>query len=391
MANTRDVIGDQATLDGLVSNTLTSLEENNVTTIRASAFRENSALTSVNLPNLTEVPSYAFSATGITTITLPSVHIVRTDGIPYCNSLTMIDLASSSVTSIEAKAFESCPNLTHLIIRSETVPTLSNKNAFSASKIEDGFGGIYVPADLVSSYKTATNWSYWANRIYPISEYPKQSFEIEDTWTQIIANVNNGTYTSKYKLGDVKQLDVGTEGVHYMQIVAFDTDDLANVSGKAHITWVCKDVLPTTRVMHSSDTTSGGYGSSGMRTYLSGTIFPKLPAEVQAAILEVTKIQSTYENGAVVKNGQTTTEKLWIPSSYEIGISTTYEDSGATYGSVFTTYAGVSRIKTKNGTTSAWWNRSAGNATQYRLVSTQGNATNNKATGGAGIVIGFCI
>lgn len=391
MANTRDVIGDQATLDGLVSNTLTSLEEDKVTKIRGSVFRENSALTSINLPNLTEVPGYAFSATGITEIVLPSVHIVRTDGIPYCNSLTTIDLASSSVTTIEAKAFESCPNLTHLIIRSETVPTLGNTNALSGSRIDQGHGYIYVPVNLVSSYKTASNWSSFALNICPISDYPRNPYNdtITDSWTEIIAACANGTYATKYAIGDVKTLDFGTEGVHGMQIVAFDMDDLAGGTGKAHITWICKDILPTTYRINSNRSTSGGYGSSAIRTYLSDTILPKLPAEVQAAILEVSKVQGTYENNAVVQNGQTTTEKLWIPSQYELNGGSSYESTGARYYVVFS--SGARRTKYMNGSATAWWLRSVNNGGQFRRAGTEGNIQYDNADAYHGVVPGFCI
>ena len=58
-----------------------------------------------------------------------------------------------------------------MIIRSETICTLSNKNAFSGSSVASGTGYIYVPKDLVESYKTATNWSTYATQFRALEDY----------------------------------------------------------------------------------------------------------------------------------------------------------------------------------------------------------------------------
>ena len=48
--------------------------------------------------------------------------------------------------------------------------TLANTNAFTNTPIESGTGYIYVLDELVDSYKSATNWSTYAEQIKPISE-----------------------------------------------------------------------------------------------------------------------------------------------------------------------------------------------------------------------------
>jgi len=57
------------------------------------------------------------------------------------------------------------------------VCTLSNINAFGSTPISNYttstggvYGSIYVPASLVDSYKTATNWATYSNRITAIVE-----------------------------------------------------------------------------------------------------------------------------------------------------------------------------------------------------------------------------
>ncbi len=71
--------------------------------------------------------------------------------------------------------------------------------------------------------------------------------EIEDSWDTIIANVENGTYRSKYMVGNYKPLDLGAEGIVNMQIVAFDKDQKADGSGTVPISWLSVELLKTSK------------------------------------------------------------------------------------------------------------------------------------------------
>jgi hypothetical protein len=46
------------------------------------------------------------------------------------------------------------------------VCALSNSNAFSNTNIWSTKGSIFVRASLLDSYKTASHWSYFSNRIF---------------------------------------------------------------------------------------------------------------------------------------------------------------------------------------------------------------------------------
>ena len=54
--------------------------------------------------------------------------------------------------------------------KSNTITTLSNVNAFQNTPIASGTGYIYVADNLVSTYKSATNWSAYASQIKGLSE-----------------------------------------------------------------------------------------------------------------------------------------------------------------------------------------------------------------------------
>lgn len=92
----------------------------------------------------------------------------RTNSFYQCSHLVQVDF--SALKSISAYTFRNCSNLDTLIIRTSSVCSLGNVNAFNGTPIESGTGYIYVPDDLVSTYKTATNWSTYASQIGAISE-----------------------------------------------------------------------------------------------------------------------------------------------------------------------------------------------------------------------------
>ena len=225
---------------------------------------------------------------------------------------------------------------------------------------------------------------------------PVEDVEITDSWDTIIANIDNGTYAAKYKIGNYKPLDLGTEGTINMQIVAFDADNLAS-GGKAPITWISKELLATEHTMNTSNKTvdgetaytAGGWEHSDMRTYLKGTIKPLIPETVKNAIVPVTKVSATYTGGAIVVDGQTTTDDVWIPSNHEIiSTNTLFESTGVVYDVIFK--ASASRIKNRNGSESWWWLRSANNPYSFRSVRNNGNGGSKDAHIDNGIALGFC-
>ena len=99
-----------------------------------------------------------------------------------CSKLEVVDLKNTGAATIAANAFLSSAKLAHLIIRSTSLSTLSATSALSGTPIASGNGAIYVPTDLVATYKAASNWSTYASQIYPISAYPVTDFStISDT------------------------------------------------------------------------------------------------------------------------------------------------------------------------------------------------------------------
>ena len=126
--------------------------------------------------------------TGFTYVTLSStLTTIGDSAFSGCTGLLGALTIPNSVISIGDSAFLNCTGLTGVLQLSENLETIGN-NAFSGGKFSsirlnkavpptllgdacfDGITcSIYVPTDSVETYKTATNWSEYASRIYAIT------------------------------------------------------------------------------------------------------------------------------------------------------------------------------------------------------------------------------
>ena len=123
------------------------------------------SVTSINLRAFQECPS-------LTAVTIPdSVTSIGFDAFMECYGLTSVTIGSG-ITSIDDNCFYRCLNLSSITIHATTPPTLGT-NVF----LHTNDCPIYVPDSAVNAYKTATNWSTWASRIKPLSEYVEPSNE----------------------------------------------------------------------------------------------------------------------------------------------------------------------------------------------------------------------
>lgn len=181
--------------DGAVSiieRTVTQIKSN-VKTIGKSAFANCAALTSAEFPYAVSVSSVAFSGcTALSSVSLPIATQFGTQAFMNCGALEKVVFpAAESVgywmfqkcgslaiadfpvaVSVSTKAFDECYALKALCLRNtETICALASTNAFDNSGIAFGDGYIYVPAELVDSYKTATNWSAFANQFRVLEDY----------------------------------------------------------------------------------------------------------------------------------------------------------------------------------------------------------------------------
>lgn len=229
--NTIDVLGDEAVIDGIITRTITEFRDDTITKVGAWAFYKCN-LDIVDLPNVTEIGADAFEEATIKAINLPrvttiggsafygakmpellylpamkdvnglgnstykhlSVPVAETIGgracfhsrqlesvnapmvtfVGYlafqnCVSLKTIDFPM--LNKIEESAFLNAASLNTVVLRNNAVCQLLYSNAFQGTPIASGAGYIYVPRALVDSYKSATNWSVYADRFRALEDY----------------------------------------------------------------------------------------------------------------------------------------------------------------------------------------------------------------------------
>ena len=168
---------------------LTAIDLPNVTQVKRNAFESCKDLQTTNLPKVTEFGRGVFFNSAIQQADFPLVTTIGDGCFNMVKNLTSANLPLvtalpaeafrnstirtadfAAVTNINRTAFTDCTSLETLIIRTPSVCVISDISvALRGSKIASGTGYIYVPDDLVDSYKTATNWVAFANQIKPIS------------------------------------------------------------------------------------------------------------------------------------------------------------------------------------------------------------------------------
>lgn len=106
----------------------------------------------------------------ITEFTDDVITTVGTGAFAFCDELNKVELPF--VETISSLAFYNCYGLESIVIGTDldTVCELENADAFYNTSQDLK---IYVPDDLVDSYKEATNWTEHATKIAGISERPR--------------------------------------------------------------------------------------------------------------------------------------------------------------------------------------------------------------------------
>ena len=94
----------------------------------------------------------------------------------HCDGLTELDLSSFDTNTVanNSNMFQYCTNLTKLIINRQDVFKMTSTNMFQSTPIASGTGYVYVPDNMVATYKSATNWSTYADQIKGMSELPTE-------------------------------------------------------------------------------------------------------------------------------------------------------------------------------------------------------------------------
>ena len=140
--------------------------KNDTKQIGNNLFSGRTAMTSITIPDsVITIMQYTFNnCSNLATVTMGnSVTTLGYGVFNGCSSLTSITIPDS-VTSIGERVFFNCTSLSSVTILASTPPTLGNYAFYNNAPGRK----IYVPAESVETYKTATYWSSYAADIEAI-------------------------------------------------------------------------------------------------------------------------------------------------------------------------------------------------------------------------------
>src|SRR5574344_2808006 len=132
----------------------------------------NNQLTVLDVSNNTKLTQLICSANLFTTLDMSKNTAVNILTCYYNPNLKKVTISNSDLTKY---VFTGCSSLTTMVLTSTTVPSINAKQFDEFTNlnfyVKDGKYSYVTSADngstIVNAYKTATNWSTYADRIYP--------------------------------------------------------------------------------------------------------------------------------------------------------------------------------------------------------------------------------
>jgi len=218
------------------------------------------------------------------------------------------------------------------------------------------------------------------------------------TWAEIQYAVQSGAATALYAdyVGTTRAITLKNGTKINLRLVNC-TDDMYERSDGTKTGFVLQfeELYPTKYKMNSSNTNSGGWNGSYMRTTVMPIVLAQLPDDLQAVIATV-KIKGCNSGTSATIN--TSEDKLFLPAEREIFASRSYsrteEWSALKQWQYYANNSAASiRIKKLSGTATVWWLRSpySGISNNFVYVNTSGGVNYNGASNSYGVAPGFCI
>ena len=208
-------------------------------------------------------------------------------------------------------------------------------------------------------------------------------------WAYIAKLAEAGRAREAFMLGDSKSVSSNL-GNYDVQIIGFGQDYLATPTvgnETAGLTLQMKSSTPHNYAFDPSSTFDGGWANCLLRSTTLPAVLGSLPSDLQTVLKPVRKYTSNSDSGA----GQTTTDKLFLLSEYELYGACAL--SNPQHYNVFYEYYQAGHAANKN---YSYWLRSrvkgAGNEA-YPVVAVTGylQASSYRADSKYGLCFAFCV
>lgn len=151
--------------------------------------------------------------------------------------------------------------------------------------------------------------------------------------------------------------------------------------------------------MNNSQSNSGGWNSSRMRTVICPAFKSAMPSDLQAVLKTTTKYSDNTGGGSNTASYVTaTSEEVFLLAEFEVFGARSYANSAEqNYQTQYAYYsAGNSKVKYRHsatGSTAGWWLRSvrADDSAYFCFVRPSGSASFTIASGSGGFAPAFCV
>jgi hypothetical protein len=127
-------------------------------------------LESIELPECTQLKATFAYCGKLKNVSVPKLESTDLNAFYNCTSLESLEFPITFKRILRTNTFNGCSNLTKIVLPYNGVVSLANINSFTNTPFASGQGHIYVPANQVDNYKTATNWSTYARVITSMEE-----------------------------------------------------------------------------------------------------------------------------------------------------------------------------------------------------------------------------
>ena len=267
---------------------------------------------------------------------------------------------------------------------------------------------------------------------------------IEDSWSTIIENCENGSYKTEYPVGTQKMIKFKYLNKTYtgiVEVVGQDWDTLAeptsNGKTTASLSFLLKDIFTTSSIRNNDEfqwyspelrktitsPLAGGWTATNIYNNLTNITFEDYTTNDEASALQngikvVLKktdygpkygFKETIPNGAYITEYHPTedrAEKIWTPSALEMGVlDPKNTQDAAQQGTTYVWFTNNdSRIKTYNNSPYSYWTRTWINDDKHRRlygVGADGSYAYDHSTAypsigtlcfeAHGLIFGFCI
>ena len=250
----------------------------------------------------------------------------------------------------------------------ESIPQAPISDMTIAKKIsiESGITHKYTFTILFKETNTNQNYNQGKKFSGVLGIEETSRFTLDD-WNTIVENVKSGN-TSMYKVGDTKEVNLGTTyGTHTLRIA--NTSTPSECSGTGFSQSACGFVLEfadiiTEHAMNDTNTNVGGWPATSMRTFVNNDIYNAIPSEIKNAIIDTTVVSG---HGREDAENFTSTDKLYLLSTAEVWANgqscdtardnTRQLDYYKNLGTSTSNYSGA--IKKSESSAVLWWLRAA--------------------------------